>query len=86
MKERQRKRKYAKAKERARQVTLQRIRTLEMLLGATWDNAYQCFMKQEYDEMGRSVTTTFYDKDGGVIKDLPQYQYQRDISQFIHGG
>lgn len=82
MRERQQKKKYAKAKERARQFEKKRLQAMEMMLGARWDSNYRCFINQVYDETGRGVVTTFYDRVGNKID---TQSYQEDMKKFVHG-
>ena len=70
MRERQRRRKYAREQRHMRQRRDERIKTMEMLLsahGCRWDNSKECFVLQEYNENGVSRRTYFLDLDGNEI-------------------
>lgn len=82
MRERQMKRKYAKAKERARQHRYEKIKVMEMLLsghGAKWDERLECFIVRYFQRHATPGTngalgidgvyrkTRFIDIDGNEI-------------------
>lgn len=71
MRERQMRRKYAKAKERARKHLYNKIEAMEMLLsahGCRWENHLKCFIVQDFHPTtGISMKTRFLDIDGNEI-------------------
>lgn len=75
MRERQMKRKYAKSKERARKIKLEKIRAMEMLMenhGCRWDDRLGCFIVQDFNEAGISTKTRFLNLQGEEIENPVQ--------------